>query len=69
MLIDAIKRVINSTLGYIIDDIDSNNLDVSLLSGNIILNNSALKSSFIKSLNLPIVMQKGHIGKNLIKIN
>lgn len=57
MLEEILKKYLETYLGKYIDGIDSKNLKVGILSGNIVLENCRLKTSYIKNLNMPYKIQ------------
>jgi vacuolar protein sorting-associated protein 13A/C len=53
MLEEVLKKVLENSLGKFVEGIDSKNLKIGLLSGNIVLENTRIKSSYINNLNIP----------------
>lgn len=59
----AVANVLNSVLGEFVENLDANQLKLSVFSGQVELNNLQVKTSFIGKLGLPFVMNSGSLGK------
>ena len=64
----AVANVLNTVLGTWIDNINSEQLKLSVFSGEVFLKDLRLKASAISSLGLPIKLVHGTIGKLSVKI-
>lgn len=54
-----ITKVLNKVLGDFIENIDSNQLDISLLRGDVLLENMKLRSDLFDSLPFPFALDYG----------
>ncbi|XP_017782614.1 PREDICTED: vacuolar protein sorting-associated protein 13A-like [Nicrophorus vespilloides] len=68
MLEGAVARVLNQVLGKYVVDLDTENLNVGIFSGQVHLNDLKLKSEALYELNLPIQVIAGTIGKVWLEI-
>lgn len=64
----AVANILNSVLGEWIENIDSNDLRLSVITGNVTLRNLRIKSDAMKQLTLPYIMKSGYVGKINAKI-
>lgn len=62
------SRLVNKFLGEYIDNLDSNNLEVSTWSGEVLLENLQLRQDLGDKLKLPMNVAYSHIGKIWAKI-
>ena len=67
-----VSRLIGSVIANIlndkIEDLDSNQLNVSLLSGNLELRDLKIRQSILDEVNLPVVLLNGIIGKISVSV-
>jgi len=61
-------RLVNQKLGGFIEGLDSKNLDISILSGNVVLENLKLRSTVSDMLDLPFDLKFSHIKRLVLKI-
>ena len=64
----AVSKVINSVLGSWIENINTEQLKLSVFSGEVSLENLVLKSSAIDSLGFPLTVVHGTVNKLRVKI-
>ena len=64
----AIANVLNKVLGDWIADLDANNLNLSVFSGEILLQDLSLKPEAFNNLGLPFRLVHGYVGKISAKI-
>lgn len=63
-----IANVLNKVLGQFIENIDSKQLSVSILSGDIELLNLAIKSDILDSIPLPFKLKYGKVGRIFVDV-
>lgn len=67
-----VSRLVGSVIANLLNDkienLDSNQLNVSLLSGSLELRDLKIRQSILDEVNLPIVLQKGVIGKISVSV-
>lgn len=67
-----VSRLVGSVIANLLNDkienLDSNQLNVSLLSGNLELRDLKIRQSILDEVNLPIVLQKGVVGKISVSV-
>ena len=63
----AVSKLINKYLGDWIENLNSDQLDISLFSGKIVLENLKVKNDIFQLLGIPFELQHGTIGR--IKLN
>lgn len=67
-----VSRLVGSVIANLLNDkienLDSNQLNVSLLSGSLELHNLKIRQSILDDVNLPVVLQKGVIGKISVSV-
>ncbi|CAH1112949.1 unnamed protein product [Psylliodes chrysocephalus] len=68
MLEGAVARVLNQLLGKYVVDLDTENLNVGIFSGQVQLTDLKLKPEALYELNLPIEVRVGTIGKIRLQI-
>ncbi|GJQ74448.1 hypothetical protein Trydic_g21318 [Trypoxylus dichotomus] len=68
MLEGAVARLLNQLLGKYVVDLDTENLNVGIFSGQVQLTDLKLKPEALFELNLPIEVKAGTIGKIWLKI-
>lgn len=59
----VIANVLNRVLGNFIEDLSSDSLNISLLSGEVTLENLRIKSKVVDQIGLPYKLKSGYIGK------
>ena len=59
----AVASVLNRVLGDWIENLNSDNLNLSIFSGQILLQDLRLKTSAFHNLGLPFNLEYGHVGK------
>ena len=59
----AVASVLNRVLGDWIENLNSDNLNLSIFSGQILLQDLRLKTSAFHNLGLPFHLEYGHVGK------
>jgi hypothetical protein len=64
----ALLNVLKRTLGEYVDGLDAESLHVSIRKGSVDLRNLSLKHEAIESLQLPVRVTRGHLGKVLVKV-
>ena len=64
----AVANVLNKVLGDWIENLDSKNLNLSVLSGEILLQDLRVKSDAFDNLGLPFRLVHGFLGKLSAKI-
>src|SRR5574343_1121189 len=64
----AVANVLNSVLGTWVDNINSDQLKLSIFSGEVLLKDLKLKNSAIESLGLPFTLQYGRISSLKVDI-
>lgn len=65
----VITGVLNQFLGQFLEGFNTNDLKLSIWSGNVDLNNVRIKSSGLDFLNLPIEIKSGYVSKLFINAN
>ncbi len=68
MFESLITQVLNKVLGDFIENIDPAQLNISIMSGNVILTNMKLKKSLFDSMPLPFALKFGQLGTLSLKI-
>ncbi|KAI4458553.1 vacuolar protein sorting-associated protein vps13 [Holotrichia oblita] len=68
MLEGAVARLLNQLLGKYVVDLDTENLNVGIFSGQVQLTDLKLKPEALYELNLPIEVKAGTIGKIWLQI-
>ena len=68
MLEGLITQVLNKVLGDFIENIDSKQLNISILNGEVHLTNVKLKATLFDSMPLPFALVYGQIGVLHLKI-
>ncbi|GBG26294.1 Vacuolar protein sorting-associated protein 13 [Hondaea fermentalgiana] len=68
MLEGIVAGVLNKSLGWLIDDLNSDNLSVGISKGDIFLQNVKVKASALKDAGLPLELAHGSLGKLRIRI-
>ncbi|KAK5650330.1 hypothetical protein RI129_001359 [Pyrocoelia pectoralis] len=68
MLESVVARLLNQLLGKYVVDLDTENLNVGIFSGQVQLTDLQLKAEALYELNLPIKVKIGTIGKVWLKI-
>jgi vacuolar protein sorting-associated protein 13A/C len=63
-----ISQVLNKALGDFIENIDPAQLNISILNGDVTLNNMRLKSTLFDAMPLPFALAYGQIGTLHLKI-
>jgi hypothetical protein len=64
----ALLNVLKRTLGTYVDGLDAESLHVSIRKGSVDLSNLTLKHEAIESLQLPVRVTRGHLGKVCVKV-
>ncbi|KAL3279818.1 hypothetical protein HHI36_017325 [Cryptolaemus montrouzieri] len=64
----VLVQVLNSVLGDYVENLDTNQLNVGIWGGDVLLKNLQLKQSALSNLDLPIQTIYGTIGKLVLKI-
>ncbi|CAG9310720.1 unnamed protein product [Blepharisma stoltei] len=64
----ALARVLNTILGDWVENLNSDQLNLSLFSGQILLENLSLKQDAFKNLGFPFQITSGFFGKLFVKI-
>jgi hypothetical protein len=59
----VIANVLNRVLGNFIEDLSSDSLNISLLSGEVTLEDLRIKSKVVDQIGLPYKLKSGYIGK------
>ena len=59
----AITKILNDALGDWIENLDSNNMNLSLSSGSLLLQNLIIRKSAFNNLGLPFKLLHGFLGK------
>jgi hypothetical protein len=59
MLESLVSSLLTKYLGDYIEGLDSDNLNIGVTSGNVVLTNLRLKKSALESLELPIIIKEG----------
>lgn len=62
-----VERLLNKILGEYIENFSSENLNIGIWSGQVVLKNIALKKDIIKKLNLPFILKFSRLG--CLKLN
>ena len=68
MLESLAAMILQKSLGWLVDGLDSKNFDVSLWSGEVILHNLAVKGDALEGLGLPIKVRRGQLRSLRLKI-
>ena len=68
MLESLAAMILQKSLGWLVDGLDSKNFDVSLWSGEVILHNLAVKGDALDGLGLPIKVRRGQLRSLRLKI-
>lgn len=68
MLEEFVSRLLAKLLGEYVEGINTNALQVSLISGQVEINNIRLKASALKQFRLNVKVKEGFIGKLLLTI-
>ena len=68
MFESLITQVLNKVLGNFIENIDSDQLNISIMKGDVILTNMKLKQGLFDALPLPFALKFGKLGKLSLKI-
>jgi len=68
MISGIVAKVLNRTLGSFIENLKSNQLDISLFSGTVKLENLALKKTVLDNLPVPFRLEFGFVGKIFVDI-
>ena len=64
----AASKLINKYLGDFIENMNSDQLNVSLLSGKILLENITLKNDLLQLLGIPFELKHAKVGKISVQI-
>jgi vacuolar protein sorting-associated protein 13A/C len=59
----TLVRVLNHVLGSFIEDVDKDQLNLSIFSGKVALNNISIRSSVFDSMPIPFKLVYGKVGK------
>ena len=68
MVSAIVAKVLNQTLGSFIDNLKSDQLDISLFSGTVKLENLSIKKSILDNLPLPFRLEHGYVGRIFVDI-
>ena len=68
MLEGIAALILQKSLGWLVDGLDSKNFNVSLWSGEVVLNNLAVKADALDGLGLPIAVKSGQLRSLRLKI-
>ncbi|XP_022781348.1 vacuolar protein sorting-associated protein 13A-like [Stylophora pistillata] len=63
MLESLAASILNGVLGKYIKDLDSSNLELGILSGNVVLTDLELRDDALDAFHLPIEVTHGYVGK------
>mmetsp|Transcript_25146 Transcript_25146/g.11977 ORF Transcript_25146/g.11977 Transcript_25146/m.11977 type:complete len:95 (+) Transcript_25146:16-300(+) len=63
-----VAGVLNRALGDFIEDLDSDNLSLSVFSGIVDLKNVKVKANFVNDLPMPFALKHGYVGRIYIDI-
>ncbi len=63
MVSAIVAKILNRTLGAFIDDLKSDQLDISLFSGTVKLENLSLKKTVLDNLPFPFRLEFGYVGR------
>jgi hypothetical protein len=64
----AVTSVLNRVLGEFVENLDTDNLNMSLLSGTVTLNDLRIKRSAIEKFGFPFTIQSGFLKRVFVKI-
>jgi hypothetical protein len=64
----AVTSVLNRVLGEFVENLDSDNLNMSLLSGTVTLNDLRIKRSAIEKFGFPFTIQSGFLKRVYVKV-
>lgn len=64
----AVATVLNKVLGDWIEDLNPNDLNLSILSGNVTLTNLRVKGEALNKFGLPVEVKSGYIGRMVASI-
>ena len=67
MFATIMESVLVKHLGKYLDGI-KNNMDISILTGNVTIENISLRPEFINELELPFTLKFSHVSKILINV-
>jgi vacuolar protein sorting-associated protein 13A/C len=68
MFESLITQVLNKVLGDFIENVDPNQLNISIMNGDVKLTNMKLKASLFDSMPLPFALKFGQLGTMQLKI-
>ena len=68
MVASIVTKVLNSVLGSYLENLDTDNLNISFLKGQAELNNLCLKPNVLDALHVPFELQYGHVGNLFLDI-
>ncbi|KAG0682611.1 hypothetical protein C6P40_000285 [Pichia californica] len=68
MLESLVANILNRTLGSYVENFDPNQLNIGIWSGDVTLSNLKLKSESLDKLELPLILNSGHLGTLTMQI-
>lgn len=68
MISSIVAKILNRTLNSFIDDLKSDQLNVSLFSGTVNLENVSIKRTILDNFPMPYRLEYGSIGKIYVEI-
>ncbi len=68
MVSAIVAKVLNRTLGAFVDNLKSNQLNVSLFSGTVKLENLSIKKDILDNLPFPFRLEFGYVGRIFVNI-
>ena len=68
MISSIVTKILNRTLNSFIDDLKSDQLDVSVFSGTAKLENLSVKKTVLDNFPLPFRLEYGYVGKIFVDI-
>ena len=68
MLESLAALILQKSMGWLVDGLDSKNFDVSLWAGEVVLHNLAVKGDALDGLGLPISVKSGQLASLKLKI-
>lgn len=68
MFESLVASILNGILGKYIKDLDSSNLNLGILKGNVVLTDLELRDDALDGFHLPVEVTQGYVGKISLKI-
>ena len=68
MVSKIITPIFNKLIGKYLENVGKDQLNISMMKGDIKLQNLSLKSSLFESFGFPIKLKYGHVGKVTVEI-